>query len=160
MSEYIDFRLAAELDFDLIARLNQVLPNGIEALHLYKSEEKTEPFTQFIQVAEFRVRFQQQQNLAKRIADFHRAEKIVFEKRSKKRRKQVDLKSYVRSVSTETDEKNLRLSLLVDQGSTVRVEEVLTHGLKMASELVEQVRVIKTYMGPLPGHFVGDSVSH
>ncbi len=160
LSEYIDFRLSAELNFDLIARLNQVLPKGIEALYLYKSEEKTEPFTQFIQVAEFIVRFQQPQNLAERIADFHQAKKIVFEKRSKKKRKPVDLKSFVRSVSADDSQQNLRLSLLVDQGSTVRVEEVLTHGLKMVSELIEQARVIKTYMGPLPGHLVGDSVNH
>jgi radical SAM-linked protein len=96
LCELMDFRLDAEAELSEIpARLNAVMPEGIEAIEAYQAVRK------FRELKWLRVRgdFECDNKMKRELERFFSAESIVVPKRTKKGVSDMDIKPAVRSIS-------------------------------------------------------------
>ena len=96
LCELMDFRLAGEAELSEIpARLNAVMPEGIEALEVYCAERK------FGEIKWLRVKgeFEYDGHRRRELERFFAAESIVVPKRTKKGISEIDIKPAIRSLS-------------------------------------------------------------
>ena len=145
--EYLDFQLFEPVDFDLKYRFNQFLPGGLEILEVLMQPEKLTSFQNFIEVAAYEIKFCEPIDLKPLIRKFKLTEELWFEKRSKRSEKFVDLKAFVKSINFRRAERKLTITLNVLSGKTVKIREVLFHGLGLSKNIIDSSGKTRLYMG-------------
>jgi len=147
--EYLDFQFFENVEFDIKDRLNSIFPKGLKALEIKQQKEKLITLNQFIELAVYNVHFLNPIDIEQSIQNFNSMDHIWFEKKSKKSKKVIDLKSYVRDLKFLPTNQTLELVLNVEEGQTVRVKEVLSEGLEISAKDIENSQTTRLFMGSL-----------
>jgi len=130
--EYLDLELSIEMNLaDFKKQVNNYLVKGIEILDVKEVEVKTKSLTAIIERAEYTAICSVEQKLTAEelqtlIEDFLRQAEILVNRKSKDKKKEINIKEGIYHLSAEVNNLNLIINFIVDSGSkgNVRAGEV------------------------------------
>ncbi len=140
-AEYLDLEADVGQNGDFVARLNQVLPAGIQILTQKTIFSKVPSLASVINRVTYQVFLDEVQLDENQLQDFLHQEQIIVQRIVKEETREIDLRPYIQHI--EIKGRNLNLSLDAIEGRMVRVTEVLesllgSQGVDYRSLLVQR----------------------
>ena len=127
LSEYLDVDFKTYLQGDeVITKLNSVLPDDVKVLRVRELPPGTKLLEAVINEAQYKIIFTQgcPGDLAAKVGDFLQKTEVLYLRRSPKKDKELNLRSYVNDLRLEDDV--LILSAKLGPNGTMRPTELLT----------------------------------
>jgi radical SAM family uncharacterized protein/radical SAM-linked protein len=141
-AEYLDLHYYAGDDETMTERLAAALPDGLTLLEIKPLFNKHRNLTDVINRADYFVDMPTRVELEKLAALMQQAEIPVLRSKEGEPGKTVDIRPYI--AEAEVKGQTLRLVTRIEQGKTVRVNEILTLLLDGQNDLVKRCLVTRT----------------
>ena len=129
--ELMDFQLAEEVDITLLpARLNAVMPEGIEVLEIYEPTRKNAELKWLEVEGIFEYDDRPVDIMQDELAAFFSRESIVIEKKTKRGFGEVDIRPSIRKIAFEPAEEGVRVKALISAQNPTLNPELLASALR------------------------------
>ncbi len=136
-AEYLDVQYFYERGEDIVSKLNGVLPEGLKITNAVTLFGKTPSLASVINRAEYEVKLFKtfdQTYLNNKIHEFLNRKEIIIDRKRSTGTQQIDIRPFIRSVELNDQAGSLSFSLLIEQGKTVRVSEILLEMLQFSDD--------------------------
>jgi len=143
-AEYLDVQYYYERGKDIVAKLNSALPDGLKITNAKTLVGKIQSLASIVNRAEYKVNLFKtfdQTYLKDKINEFLNRDEIIIDRKRNTGIKQIDIRPYIRSIKLNDQSGTLLLSLIIDQGKTVRVAEILLEMLQFSEDEAALCRV-------------------
>ena len=143
-AEYLDVQYYYERGKDIVAKLNNALPDGLKITNAKTLVGKIQSLASIVNRAEYKVNLFKtfdQTYLKDKINEFLNRDEIIIDRKRNTGIKQIDIRPYIRSIKLNDQSGTLLLSLIIDQGKTVRVAEILLEMLQFSEDEAALCRV-------------------
>ena len=141
-AEYLDVQIYETPEIDVAAELEQQLPAGCTILASKTFKTKQPALSAIINKAQYRARLTNQVSkvcLEKDIENLLNKKTITVQRMRKKQIKQVDIRPFIDRI--QTVDSGFSLTANIDQGKTVRMEEIMTLLFPNQRSLVQSAHV-------------------
>jgi len=136
-TEYLDVQYFYERGEDIVSKLKGSLPEGLKITNAITLFGKTPSLSSVINRAEYEVKLFKtfdQTYLNDKIKEFLNRTEIIIVRRKSSGKQQIDIRPFVRSIELNGQIGILSFSLIIDQGKTVRVSEILQEMLQFSED--------------------------
>jgi len=140
-AEYFDVKLVTDEIVDIRSRLNAELPEGMEVLETRTLFGKVKSITALVNRAGYEVKFENGWNrddLAEQIRSILEKKEIFVKRTKDKKSQSVDIRPFIATL--QPTEQGLYLEVVIENGKSVRVNEVL--GLLFPDD-EEKIKTVK-----------------
>lgn len=146
-SEYLDVHLYRDREVNIDIMLNRVLPEDVKILKTKLVLNKNNSLVSLINRAHYTIKFPKLSNqsyLSNRIKEFLEQERIEIARDRKGGDQQViDIRQYIDRLEINREPGSLFLSMILDQGKTARVSEIIASLLDLSAQELALVRVTR-----------------
>ncbi len=147
LSEYFDIEIEGNIHPEFVCQMNATLPRGLQVLSFEKLDPGSLSISASMVGVVWKVELGQKypggkKALEERIAWMKAQTELFVTRRREKGDKKVDIRPYIESVESLSDETLSIVTKVLPQGST-RPQEVLQHLLENPQEKLSSIRVMK-----------------
>lgn len=143
-AEYLDVQYYYERGEDIVSKLNEALPEGLKITNANTLFEKKPSLASVINRAEYEVKLFKtfdQTYLKDKIQEFLNRMEIYIDRKRSTGIRQIDIRPFVGSIELNNQGDSLLFSLIIDQGKTVRVSEILLEMFQFSEDEAALCRV-------------------
>ncbi|UCE05310.1 MAG: TIGR03960 family B12-binding radical SAM protein, partial [bacterium] len=143
-AEYMDVQYYRDKEREVKTTLNRILPNGLRILDIRNLYGKHQSLASIINRAEYEVNLFgtfDQSYLNETIAEFLERKQIIVKRRRGTEEQQLDIRPFIDSIRTDSQDSNVCLSLNFIHGKTARISEILSEMLSLSDEEIALSRV-------------------
>ena len=131
LCEIMDFQLLDEVDITILpARLNAVMPEGVEVLEIYEPTRKNAELKWLFVEGIFEYDDRKVDIIQKQLASFFARESIVVEKKTKRGLGEVDIRPSIREIAFSSDGEAVRVSAVISAQNPTLNPELLCAALR------------------------------
>jgi len=142
--EYMDIHYHRDSEQDIKSSLNRNLPEGLRILEIRNLYGKHQSLASIINRAEYDVILSKpfdHSYLNTRISEFLEREQLIVERQRKDALQQIDIRPFIESIVRNEEDGKLHFSLNIINGSTARVQEILSALLSLTDDEIALCRI-------------------